>query len=157
MKGNVRFITTAAIIAALYVVLGVIFLPINFGVVQFRIPEILTVLPYFTPAAIYGLFVGCIIANLIGGNGLWDVVLGSLATLLAAYLSYKMPKKFLVPLPPVIVNALIVGPMLSFLLQWPLLLSVASVGAGQLVVCYILGYPFLLVLDKFKNTLFRSR
>jgi len=78
---SVKFITQAAVIAAIYVVLVVIFNYISFGPVQFRIAEALTILPYFTPAAIPGLFVGCIIANILGGAIVWDVVFGSIATL----------------------------------------------------------------------------
>lgn len=73
---SVKFITQAAVIAAIYVVLVVIFNYISFGPVQFRIAEALTILPYFTPAAIPGLFVGCIIANILGGAIVWDVVFG---------------------------------------------------------------------------------
>ena len=97
-----KYLTHAAIIAAVYVVLTIIFAPISYGQVQVRISEALTVLPYFTPAAIPGLFIGCIIANIYGGAGIIDIIFGSLATLFAAFLSYKMPKKYLVPLPPIL-------------------------------------------------------
>ena len=81
-----KYLTHAAIIAAVYVVLTIIFAPISYGQVQVRISEALTVLPYFTPAAIPGLFIGCIIANIYGGAGIIDIIFGSLATLFAAFL-----------------------------------------------------------------------
>lgn len=89
---SVKFITQAAVIAAIYVVLVVIFNYISFGPVQFRIAEALTILPYFTPAAIPGLFVGCIIANILGGAIVWDVVFGSIATLIGAIGTYLLRK-----------------------------------------------------------------
>ena len=82
------FITQAAVIAALYVVLVVIFNYISFGPIQFRVAEALTILPYFTPAAIPGLFIGCILANVIGGAVVWDIIFGSIATLIGAVFTY---------------------------------------------------------------------
>ena len=82
------FITQAAVIAALYVVLVVIFNYISFGPIQFRVAEALTILPYFTPAAIPGLFIGCILANVIGGAVIWDIIFGSIATLIGAVFTY---------------------------------------------------------------------
>lgn len=102
---SVKFITQAAVIAAIYVVLVVIFNYISFGPVQFRIAEALTILPYFTPAAIPGLFVGCIIANILGGAIVWDVVFGSIATLIGAIGTYLLRKhKWLAPVPPIVAN-----------------------------------------------------
>ena len=154
-KKGIRYITESAIIAAIYVALSVAFAPISYGLLQVRIAEALTVLPAFTPAAIPGLFVGCIIANIIGGNGPLDVIFGSLATLIAAILSYKMPKKYLVPLPPVLVNAVIIGVLLSYILDVSVPVAMGWVGLGQVVACYILGYPLMLQLNKYKNRIFR--
>lgn len=104
---SVKFITQAAVIAAIYVVLVVIFNYISFGPVQFRIAEALTILPYFTPAAIPGLFVGCIIANILGGAIVWDVVFGSIATLIGAIGTYLLRKhKWLAPVPPIVANTI---------------------------------------------------
>ena len=88
MKTNnkVLFMTQAAMIAAIYVVLCLVFEPISYGAIQTRVAEALTVLPFFTPAAIPGLFIGCLIANALGGGILLDVLAGSLTTLAAAYL-----------------------------------------------------------------------
>ena len=107
---SVTFWTHAAMIAAIYVVLTFVFAPISFGEVQIRIAEMLTVLPIFTPAAIPGLFVGCIIGNISGGALLPDIVFGSLATLIGAmgtYMLRKLPKGIAV-LPPIVANVLIV-------------------------------------------------
>ena len=158
---STRFIVQAAVIAALYAALTVVLAPISYGPVQFRVAEALTILPFFTPAAIPGLFVGCIIANtysmvFVGGIAVVDIVFGSLATLLAAYLSMKMPKGWLVPLPPVAVNGIVVGFVLMYLYQLPLLSTIASVALGEAVVCYALGYPLLLLLERHKQKIFSA-
>ena len=110
------FITQAAVIAALYVVLVVIFNYISFGPIQFRVAEALTILPYFTPAAIPGLFIGCILANVIGGAVIWDIIFGSIATLIGAVFTYLLrnKSKFLAPLPPVLANTIIVPWVLKY-------------------------------------------
>ncbi len=149
-----KYLTHAAIIAAVYVVLTIIFAPISYGQVQVRISEALTVLPYFTPAAIPGLFIGCIIANIYGGAGIIDIIFGSLATLFAAFLSYKMPKKYLVPLPPIIINAIVIGFVLNHVLGVPLFITMAWVGLGQLISCYGIGYPLMLLLERYEDKIF---
>ncbi|AUS98779.1 transporter [Clostridium thermosuccinogenes] len=152
-----RFITEAAVIAAMYAALTIIFAPISFGQngqIQIRVSEALTILPMFTPAAIPGLFVGCLIANIYGGLGPIDMIFGSAATLIAAFMTYKMPKKYLVPLPPVIVNGVIIGMELTYLYQVPLLISMATVAFGELVACYGLGYPLILLLEKSRKAIF---
>lgn len=145
----------AAVIGALYTALTLIFAPISYGMIQLRIAEALTVLPPLTFSAVPGLFIGCLAANIIGGNGILDIVFGSLATLAAAYLSSKITKKSLVPLPPVLVNALVVGIVLAFVLDAPYYLTFFWVGAGQAIVCYGLGYPLLLKLSKHSHKLFK--
>ena len=157
MKLTPKKLAISAVIAALYTALTLLVYPIAFGSVQFRISEVLTILPFFMPEAIVGLFVGCIISNLLSPNiVVLDVVFGSLATLLAAYLTYRMPKKWLAPLPPVIVNAVVIGAVItvsmsagsSFAVVF--LMNSLSVGFGQLVVCYGVGLPLMLVMDKMK-------
>lgn len=149
-----RFITEAAIIGALYAVLTIILAPISYGQVQFRISEALTILPLFTPAAIPGLFVGCIIANFFSPLGWVDVVFGASASLIAAYLTYKMPMRILAPLPPVLANGVIIGFELYYVYSLPLVPSMLWVALGELVICYGLGYPLILVLDKIKGRVF---
>ncbi len=135
-------------IAAVYVVLTLIFAPISYGMIQVRISEALMVLPFFTTAAIPGLFVGCLIANIFGGLGMPDIIFGSLATLLSAYLVSKIDNKYLVPMPPIIVNAYVVGFVLHYVLALPLYMTVLWVGIGQVIACYGLGLPLLLFLEK---------
>ncbi|PAB59936.1 QueT transporter family protein [Anaeromicrobium sediminis] len=156
MKNKTRLLVHSAIIGAIYVVLTIIFAPISYGPVQVRISEALTVLPFFTPAAIPGLFVGCVIANIYGGGGMVDIVFGSLATLFAAFVSYKMPKKILVPLPPVLINAVAVGFILNYLFNLPFFISALWVGLGQIVACYGLGYPLMMVLERYKDRIFKN-
>lgn len=146
---SVRNLTRIAMIAAIYAALTIALAPISYGEVQVRVSEALTVLPYFFPAAVPGLFIGCLIANLFGGNGLLDIVFGSLATLSAAWLSRRMPHPWLVPLPPVLINAVVIGAVLHVILGIPWYILALQVGAGQLVSCYILGLPLLYAVRKF--------
>jgi len=150
-----KFWVQAALIGAIYAVLTIAFAPISYGQIQVRISEALTVLPFFTPAAIPGLFIGCIIANLYGGNGIIDIVFGSLATLGAAALSYKMPKKWLVPFPPILVNAIVVGWLLHYLFQLPLLITMLWIALGQMIACFGIGYPLMLLLEKYQYKIFK--
>lgn len=146
---SIKDLTIAAVIAALYAALTVVFAPISYGVVQFRISEALTLLPILFPQAIPGLTVGCLVSNLIGGYGVWDVVLGTLATLIAAILTYRLRGRlWLAALPPVVVNAVIVGGMLHFMFSLPLLATMASVGLGELAVVAVLGVTMILALKK---------
>ena len=152
MNKNVRFIVQAGIIGAIYAVLTIVFAPISYGQIQVRISEALTILPFFTPAAIPGLFVGCLIANLYGGLGLVDIAFGSLASLLSAYLAYRIRKyKFMVPLPAIIINGIVVGIILNVLYDLPLIASMLWVGLGQALACYGLGLPLLLSLQKYSH------
>ena len=163
MKQPTRYITTAAIIGALYGALTIFLAPISFGPLQIRVAEALTVLPYLMPQAIWGLWIGCMGANIYGGLGPIDIFGGSFITLLAAVATYglrRTGKPFLAPLPPVIFNAfgvsaylhLLIGPPdISF---WggeklsPYFLFVILIGLGQVLACYGLGYPLLLVLKR---------
>ncbi|MBW6464514.1 MAG: QueT transporter family protein [Dethiobacteria bacterium] len=138
-------------IGALYALLTIILAPISYGMIQIRVAEMLMVLPFFTPAAVPGLFVGCLIANIFGGLGILDIVFGSLATLISAYLVTRIKNKYLVPLPPVLINAVIIGIVLHLVLGFPLYLTVAWVGFGQMIACYGLGLPLLLLLEKRRN------
>jgi uncharacterized membrane protein len=154
MNKRVKYIINAGVIAALYVVLVVVFSFSSFGPIQFRVAEALTILPFFTPAAIPGLFVGCLIANIIGGAIIWDTIFGSLATLLAAYLSYKLRKnQFLVPIPPIVINSVVVGILLKYAYGIPdgLLLLMGSVFLGQLFAVYGLGMILLNALKPIKH------
>lgn len=150
---SIRFIVEAAIIAAMYAALTIL-IPGGSGQIQVRVSEALTILPFFTPAAIPGLFVGCLIANLFVGAGPYDIIFGSLATLLAAFLTWKIRIKLLAPLPPVIINAVAVAGILKLAVNAPFLITMGFVALGELVACYVLGYPLLLLLLKQKERLF---
>lgn len=146
---SVRDLAVAAVTAALYAALTVAFAPISYGAVQFRIAEALTLLPVLFPQAVPGLAVGCLAANLIGGYGIWDVVFGTLATLIAAMLTCGLRKNiWLAAVPPVLVNAVVIGLLLHFVLQLPLLPTMGTVGLGQLAVVYVLGVPLLASLAR---------
>ena len=172
MKEKIRFITTGAIIAALYAALTMALWEISSAGIQFRLSEALCVLPAFTPAAIPGLTIGCAIANMIGGTWV-DVVFGSLATLLAALCTYFLGRTFrvgkteklkpaaalLCPLPPVLFNAAIIpfvlyfgyGITSAFGVEGAapvLLIHAATVGAGEAAVCYVLGVPLMLAVNR---------
>lgn len=153
MHKKTLFIVQAAIIAALYTALTMIFMPISFGhnIFQIRVSEILTILPALMPASIPGLFIGCIVSNILGGFGPIDIIFGSLATLLSAFVSRSLRKyPALVPLPPLVFNALIVGTYLKYLymMDVPLAISIGWVALGEFVSCYVLGLPLLLILRR---------
>lgn len=143
-----RKIAVIGVLAAVYTVLTIALAPISYGFIQFRVSEVMTILPYLTPLAIPALFIGAFFSNWWSLLGVVDVVFGSLASLLAAYLTYKMPNKWLAPLPPVLVNAVIIGAIwgLAAPEEVGLLPAMMYVGLGQLVVCYGLGLPLLHIL-----------
>ena len=154
MNKQVNYVAKAGVIAALYVVLVMVFNIISFGVIQFRIAEAMTILPFFTSAAIPGLFVGCLVANILGGALPMDIIFGSLATLLAAYLSYKLRKKaWLVPIPPIVINAVVVGLLLKYTygFEGALIVLMGSVFMGQLISVYGLGMLLLNALKPFRS------
>jgi len=151
MKLNTRTIVQAALIAAVYTALTLLIKPLAYGPIQFRISEVLTVLPAVLPSSIPGVFIGCILANLLGGYGVIDIVLGSLATLLAGLSTWFLRKhRFLVPLPPVVFNGLIVGTYVYLLFDqtypWPL--TMLFIALSEAVICYGLGLPLLSLIRK---------
>ena len=153
------FITQTAAIAALYTVLVLVFQWSSFGPVQFRVAEALTILPYFTPAAIPGVTIGCLLSNLLFKADLLDTVFGSLATLIAALLSYRLRRnKFLVPIPPIVVNAVIIPWILklAYFEANPIPIMMLSVGAGQFMAVGILGLVLLFSLDRVKHIIFKT-
>ena len=156
---RVLFMVNAAMIAAIYVVLTLIFAPFSYGEIQVRISEALTVLPYFTPAAVPGLFVGCLIANIMGGAILPDIIFGSLATLAGAVVSYLLRKnKYLVPIPPIIANVLVVPFVLryGYGVESAIPFMMVTVGIGEIISCGIIGMILLFILDRYKGVIFRA-
>ena len=156
---TVRDLAQGAIIAAVYALLTIFLAPISSGLVQCRVSEAMSVLPYFTFSAVPGLFIGCLLANLLTGAPIYDVVFGSLATLIAAFITYKMRNtvsKYMAPLPSVVVNALVVGWLLTYVYQvgatyWA---AVGYVAIGQAIACFALGIPLMSLMERFRGKLF---
>ena len=150
-----RRLALAGLIAAVYAA-ATLLLPIpQYGGVQFRVAEAMTVLPFLFPEAIPGLAVGCFLANLLGSPFVLDWIFGTLATLLAALWTRRMPNVYLAALPPVVCNAVIVGAEIAwFTVQdggafWPAYgLNALTVGLGELAVCYLLGVPLARLMEK---------
>ena len=154
---KVAFLVQAAMIAAIYVVLTEVFAAMSFGQVQVRISECLTILPYFTPAAIPGLFIGCLIANLLGGAIPLDIIFGSVATLIAAVASYALRRnRYLVPVPPILANAIIVPWVLrlGYGVALPIPFMMLTVGAGEAISAGVLGMIVLLALERRREVIF---
>ncbi len=158
---SILFLTQAALIAALYVVLTYLanLLGISSGAIQVRFSEALTILPYFTPTAIPGLFVGCLLANLLTGAAVPDILFGSIATLIGALFTAKLRNyKWLAPVPPIVANALIVPPVLLFAYGIkPLWLSYITVTIGEIISCGVLGMLLLFALDKSMKRFFAQQ
>ena len=157
-KSKIMKMTQGAVIAAVYVVLCLVFQPISYGVVQFRIAEALTILPLFTPAAVPGLFVGCVLANIVGGGVILDVVFGSLATLIGAALGYLLrSNRWLVPIPAILANTIIIPFVLKYgygMTDVPLPLSALYIFIGEVAGCYILGEILATVLLRYGKKIF---
>ena len=158
---KVLFMVQAALIAAVYVVLTYLISAFHLasGAIQVRVSEALTVLPYFTPAASPGLAVGCFLSNLLTGCLPMDVLCGSMATLLGAAGSYCLRKyKWLVPLPPILSNVLIVPYVLAnvYGIEGSIPFFMLTVGIGQVISCYGLGMILLKALLPYRNVLFKK-
>ena len=151
------FICQAAVIAALYVVLTYVFSAFASGVIQVRVSEALTILPAFTPAAIPGLVIGCLLSNTLTGCVLLDIIFGSVATLIGALGSYALFRHtWLVPIPPIVSNMIIVPFVLRYAYgatdAFPFM--IATVGAGEIISCYLLGMLLYGALKKMNHSLF---
>ena len=162
---NIHKITFAGVVAALYAALTIAVAPIAYGPIQFRISEVLCILPFFFPSAVPGLFVGCIIANLFSPYGILDIAAGSAASLIAALLTMRLGKsgrdtvaiKALACFPPVIINALIIGALIAWTTTTggggggeaflpALAVNGLRVGVGEFAVMYALGLPLIIFL-----------
>ena len=157
-SNNTMLVVQAAMIAALYVVLTYIAnaMGLASSAIQVRFSEALTILPYFTPAAIPGLFVGCLLSNILTGCAIPDIIFGSAATLIGALLTRVIRRyKWLAPVPPVLANTLIVPFVLLYAYGIrPLWLSFITVGIGEIISCGVLGMLLLFVLEKYRGRLF---
>lgn len=162
MKLTTKSITKIAVIAAIYAAMTLMpgLNALAYKEIQFRVSEVMTVLPIFTPLAIPGLTIGCLLSNIISPIGAPDMVFGTLASFLAALCSYLLRNKpkALAVLPAVISNGLIVGWMITFFYAHPstgfmtvMLFNMLTVAAGEAAVCYILGLPFAIYINKHRN------
>lgn len=164
VSARTRSMTRSGIIAALYVATTLLLSPISYGAIQCRISEALCLLPVLTPSAVPGLFIGCLISNLLGTGVWYDVVFGSITTLLAAILTRKLKDKpLLASLPPVVLNGLIVGSVVYFAYEYvpatgvvisQLLITMASVAIGEAVACCVLGVLLVSALKKLPSKIF---
>lgn len=154
---SVKGITQAALIAALYVALTHLsnLLGLANGAIQIRFSEALCILPYFIPSAVPGLFIGCILANITTGAVIWDIIFGSLATLVGAFFASKLKNKYLVPIPTVLANTIVVPIVILFCYTtkdaWTLptyLTGVIGVFIGEVISAYIFGIILLTALNK---------
>ena len=165
---KVLFVTQAAVIAAIYVVLTMFIAAFNLasGNIQVRISEALCILPFFTPAAIPGLWIGCLLANLLTGASIFDIVFGSLATLIGAIGTYLLRKhKFLCTLPPVISNMVIIPVVLRYAYQLTFIYNgidfsipffALTVGIGEVISICVLGSILLNVVYKYKDVIWKN-
>ena len=158
---SVLYLTHAAMIAALYVVLTMIANAFGLasGNIQIRFSEALTILPFFTPAAIPGLYVGCLISNVAAGAALPDIIFGPLATLLGALGTWALRRnsKWLAPLPPILANAIIIPPVLKYAYGIiPIWFSVVTVTIGEIISCGVFGMILLFSLLRYRRQLFPS-
>ena len=157
---STRDLTLAAAVGAIYVVLGYFGNAFNltFGVIQCRFAEALTVLPFLNPVIAWGLFVGCVVTNLLSPYGPLDMIFGSLATLTAALLTARCRNKWLAPLPPVILNAVVIGTVIAFqevgftnAFMTAFGYHALTIGAGEILACYGLGMLLLTAFGKIKG------
>lgn len=157
-QSKALFLAQAAMIAAIYVVLTVLGASLAFGEVQIRFSEALTIRPAFTPAGIPGVFLGCLISNILGGAILPDIIFGSLATLIGAVFTWLLrnQSRYLAPLPPIAANAVVVPFILKFGYQVPLPIPfmMLTVGIGEVISCGILGMFLYSVLNRYRRVLF---
>ena len=162
LRQRTILLVQAGVIAAIYTVLTIIAAGFDLasGAIQVRFSEALTILPFFTPAAIQGLTLGCVISNLMPGGALPDIIFGSLATFLGALGSYYLRRnRFLVSLPPIVSNMLIIPFILSYAYHIPggIPYFMATVGIGEVLSCLVLGQLLLTALIPFRNRLFNMQ
>lgn len=159
-KKGTAYLAQAALIAALYVVLTLIANTLGLAnySIQVRISEALTILPIFTPAAIPGLFVGCLLSNIMTGCIIWDIIFGPIATLLGALGTYSLRKKskWVATLPPILANTLIIPFVLAYAYHFSgsIPYFMATVGIGEILSCGVLGVLLAISLEKYKKQIF---
>ncbi len=158
-KNQTLFLTQAAMIATIYVVLTGIAAGFDLanGAIQVRFSEALTVLPFFTPAAVPGLTIGCLLSNILFSGNIFDIIFGTLATLLGAVGTRMLRKsRWLCSIPPIISNALIIPPVLTFAYHIPggIPFQMLTVGAGEVICCLIFGQILISALMPARTKIF---
>lgn len=149
MTTNIKKLVTTALVAAIYATLTLVLGAISYGPIQFRVAEIMVLLPFIKKDYIWGLTIGCFLANIIGPYGVPDIIFGTTATFLSVYAVYMTSKMMdgkkyallVSSIWPTVINAIIIGIMLNIFFGLPLMLSMAQVGFGQFVVITIIGVP----------------
>ncbi|HPG92861.1 MAG TPA: QueT transporter family protein [Clostridia bacterium] len=149
MNNTTKIICFNAVIAALYIALTMTLAPISYGVIQLRVAESLTILPAALPFSVFGLFIGCAVSNTISMFGIYDVIFGSLITLIAGLLTAKIKNMWLAPLPPIFLNAFGL-PLIWYLIgseavYW---INVLSIFISQTIVLYLIGVPLMVLMKK---------
>lgn len=155
MTTNIKKLVTTALVAAIYATLTLVLGAISYGPIQFRVAEIMVLLPFIKKDYIWGLTIGCFLANIIGPYGVPDIIFGTTATFLSVYAVYLTSqmmdgKKYALLVSsiwPTVINAIIIGIMLNIFFGLPLVLSMAQVGFGQFVVITIIGVPLYKSLE----------
>lgn len=140
-----------SLVAAIYAVITYVLAPISFGAVQFRLSEVMTLLAFIDPLYVPALTLGCAIANLFSPAGVLDVIVGTAATFIATFAMSKSKNMIIASLYPTIVNAVMIGAMLYYAFNLPLVLSALQVGAGEFVVVTLIGVPIFKLLLRDKN------
>jgi len=140
-----------SLVAAIYAVITYVLAPISFGAVQFRLSEIMTLLAFVDPLYVPALTLGCAIANLFSPAGVIDVIVGTAATFIATFAMSKSKNMIIASLYPTIVNAVMIGAMLYYAFNLPLVLSALQVGVGEFVVVTLIGVPIFKLLSRNKN------
>jgi uncharacterized membrane protein len=155
MRFTTKKLVMAAMVAAVYATLTMVLSFSSYGLIQYRIAEALTILPVFSSVHVFSIFIGCLVSNLLSPYGWLDIVVGSFASLLAAIATYYIGrsnlkfKKFIAPIPPVLLNALIIGGLLYSQGASPSLqLAIIQVGWGQFICAYVLGVLFYTLIEK---------
>ncbi|MGE5653642.1 MAG: QueT transporter family protein [Bacillota bacterium] len=143
-----RHIVRAGVIAALYAAISIFLAPISFPAVQFRAAEALTLLPILFPEAVFGVTLGCLISNIYGGLGIYDIVGGTFATFLAAVATYYWRRSWIAYASPIVINALVVSSYLAVIAGLPYWLTAASIALGEAGVVIVLGIPLIRWLSR---------
>ncbi|AAM24478.1 QueT transporter family protein [Caldanaerobacter subterraneus] len=150
-KIDVKYIAKAGVIAAIYFAVTFLLGSVSYGPIQFRLSEALVVLPMIEPAAIWGVFIGCLLANIGSPFGIIDILGGSFVTLIAAYLTSKAKKFYQAILPPIILNALFVSIWVSYFLKMPYYIVAIDIALSEAIVTGVFGYAVLIAYKRIKD------